>query len=326
MFFFSSIVIMTHGHLRSESSEHPGITHLRGKHVVVTGEDVDEGSIGFGENRSASAGGAPPRVVVSFTTFPFRDRMSGLAEMLRSMDNQTWRPDRVIANFPDDVKRLRTGTLRIPDEVDEYRKKYSWLYVHQTDDYGPATKLLGALQIETDPDTIIIVLDDDTVYHPRTISALVSTMQASRVDVAPCFQCEGVRNGLNGTLKWSYVHEKGVCYGFASGYAAYAVRPRYFDASVWDQTVAPAGCWLHDDVWISGSMLAASAVRPYVVKPGFASILREKPHQNTSVNAANQAAKNRGEDLQGACVSYFGFYPGAKDDRSKNQTQNMTFE
>ena len=119
--------------------------------------------------------------------------MSGLAEMLRSMDKQTWRPDRVIANFPDDVKRLRTGTLRIPDEVDEYRKKYSWLYAHQTKDYGPATKLLGALQIESDPNTIIIVLDDDTAYHPETISVLVSTMQASRVDVAPCFQCEEVR-------------------------------------------------------------------------------------------------------------------------------------
>merc|ERR1740117_795510 len=102
--------------------------------------------------------------------------MGGVEKMLRSMDNQTWIPDRVIINFPDRVERLSTGPLAIPAVVEDWKKRYSWLSVHQTKDFGPATKLLGTLQLETDPDTIIVVLDDDTYYHHDTILVLVSSM------------------------------------------------------------------------------------------------------------------------------------------------------
>jgi len=44
-------------------------------------------------------------------------------------------------------------------------------------DYGPATKMLGALIRETDPDTIIISCDDDTVHDRRLVSKLVEHAQ-----------------------------------------------------------------------------------------------------------------------------------------------------
>lgn len=34
-------------------------------------------------------------------------------------------------------------------------------------DYGPITKFFGALDYETDPDTLIVVVDDDIIYNPK---------------------------------------------------------------------------------------------------------------------------------------------------------------
>jgi hypothetical protein len=40
------------------------------------------------------------------------------------------------------------------------------------DDWGPATKLLGALLLETDPDTVIITVDDDMMYNHNMVEWL----------------------------------------------------------------------------------------------------------------------------------------------------------
>ena len=36
-------------------------------------------------------------------------------------------------------------------------------------DYGPITKLLPTLSIETNPTTLIIILDDDHIYDPQLV-------------------------------------------------------------------------------------------------------------------------------------------------------------
>jgi len=238
--------------------------------------------------------------------------MAGVAEMLRSLANQTWQLDSVIINLPDRIARLSSEALSIPQQVYDWENQYSWLNVHQTKDRGPATKLLGALEVEKDPDTILIILDDDTYYHRDTVLALVSAMVASPTDVAPCFQCEEVSRDWFGNWKWTYAGTEGRCHGFASGYAAYAVRPRFFDKTVWDPSRGPGGCWLHDDVWISGCMLTAAGVRPQLLRPGFDSVAggvieRNGKRQQESVFVASKAAHLRGQDPQGECIGHFPF-------------------
>jgi len=140
----------------------------------------------------------------------------------------------------------------------------------------------------------------------------VSSMLAAPVDVAPCFQCEEVFLGWFGRWRWRYLEREGVCNGFASGYAAFAVRPRFFDKRIWDQASGPEGCRLHDDVWISGSMLVAAGVRPMLLRPGFFSAVSHNINQpggrqKESVFVANSAAQARGLDPQGQCVAHFPF-------------------
>lgn len=262
--------------------------------------------------RVVSSASKRPRVVVSFTTFPIGQRMNAVSKVLKSIAEQTWRPDSVIINFPDRIERISSTKLAIPRVAYEWTQQYSFLRIHQTEDYGPATKLLGALEVETDPDTIIVIIDDDTYYHQDTVLALVSAMLASQVDITPCFECEVVTKTLLGVTRWGYARKEGECHGFADGFASYAVRPRYFDHTVWDFSRGPEGCRLHDDVWISGRMLVGSGVRPYLLRPGFGSVVGDFIHelgtrQVESVNVATQEATRKGEDPQGDCVNSFPF-------------------
>merc|ERR1712190_230932 len=78
-------------------------TYLLRERAVAQKDDVPRSALAMFAVRAASH---RPRVVVSLTTFPVGDRMGGIDLMLRSMDNQTWRPDKVIINFPYFVKRL----------------------------------------------------------------------------------------------------------------------------------------------------------------------------------------------------------------------------
>lgn len=268
--------------------------------------------------RAVSSASRRPRVVASFTTFPIGQRMQYASRVLESMANQSWQPDSVIINFPDRIERLSSSRLEIPSEAYEWQRKYSFLKIHQTKDYGPATKLLGALEVESDPDTIIVIIDDDTYYHQDTVLALVSTMLASPRDISPCFMCEQVTKTLWGTTQWGYASEEGECHGFSNGYASYAVRPRYFDQSLWNFSLGPSGCRLHDDVWISGRMLVGTGVRPYLVRPGFFSVASEfieecGNRQAESVHVANRAAAQLGQDPQGDCVTSHPFMADATD-------------
>merc|ERR1719210_2295455 len=122
--------------------------------------------------------------------------MQYASRVLESMANQSWLPDSVIINFPDRIERLSSSRLEIPSEAYEWERKYGFLKIHQTKDYGPATKLLGALEVESDPDTIIVIIDDDTYYHKDTVLALVSAMLASHADITPCFECNVVKRTL----------------------------------------------------------------------------------------------------------------------------------
>ena len=43
------------------------------------------------------------------------------------------------------------------------------LKIFRTEDYGPITKLYPTVERITNPDTIIVVADDDLIYHPEML-------------------------------------------------------------------------------------------------------------------------------------------------------------
>lgn len=109
------------------------------------------------------------RIVVSITTMPSRVTRN-LVHTLRDMKFQTRQPDAIYLNIPDhSVREGRSYDLSgIQDELNGVT------VLKGVPDDGPITKVLPVLDVETDPETRIIVVDDDTRYHPRCIENLAS--------------------------------------------------------------------------------------------------------------------------------------------------------
>jgi len=109
------------------------------------------------------------RVVVTLTTMP--SNINHLKETLVSLMYQTWKPDAIYLNVP--AVNTRTGAAyTVPDWLTEI--EFEAVTVNSmAQDYGPLTKLVGALLVENDPDTIVITVDDDKVYHPHLVQNLV---------------------------------------------------------------------------------------------------------------------------------------------------------
>lgn len=106
-----------------------------------------------------------PRVVVSFTTIP--SRLPYLSKLAKQINKQTFQPDAIYACIPKYSARLKEKY-----DLEKYQIPPEFTIV-QTEDYGPATKILGCLDLETDPETIIVTVDDDVEYSSEMLEELV---------------------------------------------------------------------------------------------------------------------------------------------------------
>lgn len=106
------------------------------------------------------------RVVATLTTLPGRYKL--LHRMLKSLQNQTVKFDCIYLAIPYKAKRLNQVYPELPTAI---QKLCTIVRIDQ--DYGPICKLYGALMNEHDPETIIVSIDDDTIYHPDLVKTLL---------------------------------------------------------------------------------------------------------------------------------------------------------
>ena len=103
------------------------------------------------------------RIVGSITTIP--DRISLIEAVLDSILSQTRPLDCLYLNIPNISKKGKQ--YRIPEFL-----KIKNLVLNRCEDYGPITKLLPVLDIETDPDTYIVTFDDDRIVHRDVVKII----------------------------------------------------------------------------------------------------------------------------------------------------------
>lgn len=100
------------------------------------------------------------RVIASLTTIPCRLKL--IRESIQSfLDDSGF--DHVVLNIPEISKR---GARYEQEEIDSLKKSLVFendrFIINRVDrDYGPITKLIGALQWSSNPSDIIVVFDDD---------------------------------------------------------------------------------------------------------------------------------------------------------------------
>ena len=238
----------------------------------------------------------PSRTVVSISTFS--QRVFQMRRCLDSIFEQSQFPDRVIITIPRKFRTLgpttTVGWNDISVESTNYNETeqvmvawfsdyvgvapvyYVNVNVHKTsyvydigaltvqfldDDWGPGTKLVGALLLETHPDTVVITLDDDVVYNSDTVQWLATHMQEN---IALAFGCEtwitdGSDTFLSGTglnfdplLFMKVMVGPRVCHGWLMGWSGIAYHVSSFGPNIWTfaQSLSPE-CFNNDDIWLS---------------------------------------------------------------------------
>lgn len=112
-----------------------------------------------------------PKVVVSFSTLP--SRVNNIPKVVNAILQNTVIPDIIYINIPKFSKRENIEYVIDENMLDKnIMNKVKFNFI--TTDYGPVTKLYPTLLNETDPETIIICIDDDKEYDPWTIEHLLN--------------------------------------------------------------------------------------------------------------------------------------------------------
>src|SRR5579862_1496481 len=107
------------------------------------------------------------RVVASYTTLP--SRYDVLQKSILSLKRQTHKLDAIYLTLPKKATRLNKEYPPISTELS------SLCTVISSDiDYGPLTKIYGALVSENDPNTVIISCDDDVDFPDNFVETLIS--------------------------------------------------------------------------------------------------------------------------------------------------------
>lgn len=216
--------------------------------------------------------------VITLSSIP--PRFERLSLTLRTLLNQTVPADRIIVYIPKSYRRFPDYDGQLPDLPEGVE-----LRVVDTD-FGPATKLLHALQ-ELDPKQEILFCDDDMNYAPNWAEGFLKerrrkpeaciTLCAGVVEEPPLKQRKNaiqprawrmwrvfdMEQNLRLMLEAFGRRFLGWPHRFVGrrrcliaghmdnfmGFGGVLIRPEFFDEDVFD---IPADLWSVDDFWLSG--------------------------------------------------------------------------
>jgi len=127
--------------------------------------------------------GSSSKPIISLTTIPTRlvsEYSYDIKYCLESLLNQTYDDYEVHFNIPHIYKKTNEEYI-IPEWLVKLEQENKKLKIFRTEDYGTVTKSLPTILRVTNPETIIIVVDDDLVYNSELVSEHVKN-QSKWVD------------------------------------------------------------------------------------------------------------------------------------------------
>lgn len=168
-------------------------------------------------------------VVVSLTTLP--SRIGLMRSSVQSLIDQTRRPDQILVCLPKWSAREQSAYPR-PSWIDEWAPLVRVIDVPV--DYGPGTKLLGALP-HLREEACLVVVDDDHKYRPYFLEKLTT---AQFEDRSASFSF------------WTYRYGKLTIGQGADGFSFMRSNLAGIEAFA-ERVLKHRALYIHDDVWIS---------------------------------------------------------------------------
>jgi hypothetical protein len=222
-------------------------------------------------------------IIISMTAIP--PRFPNLPRKVASLINQSVKADAIEIYIPRKYKRFSHISAELPPLPPEVR------IVHVNNDYGPATKLLPALERYRNEDVDILLCDDDKLQDRRWVERL-SKCRLSRPNDIICEKGWNIKEMLQIEPKIKFTPraqlspKKGKTVGYKilramglgffhpnckryqhpgyidifAGFSGALVKSGSLPNDAWD---IPEIIWTVDDVWLSG-MAAKNGVGIWV--------------------------------------------------------------
>ena len=168
-------------------------------------------------------------IYVSISTIP--QRIKNLNESVKSLLNQTKKPDKIFINIP--FKYQRFTEIIKDDQIPKFDSNL--IEITRCEDCGPATKLLGSLN-KFEKNSLVILADDDHVYENYMIEKFFY------------FYSKSPNNAYS-----FYVHPLGK-FGIGQGADGFAINTNHLTGVkiFYDKVVKNyKELFLYDDLWIS---------------------------------------------------------------------------
>jgi len=168
-------------------------------------------------------------IYVSISTIP--QRIKNLNESVKSLLNQTKKPDKIFINIP--FKYQRFTEIIKDDQIPKFDSNL--IEITRCEDCGPATKLLGSLN-KLEKNSLVILADDDHVYENYMIEKFFY------------FYSKAPNNAYS-----FYVHPLGK-FGIGQGADGFAINANHLTGikNFYDKVVKNyKELFLYDDLWIS---------------------------------------------------------------------------
>jgi hypothetical protein len=122
------------------------------------------------------------RTIISFTTIP--ERIKILPKFLDSLRAQTVKASVIYAQIPKETKSGKSYDIAKIREVIEPYSDINVVINVVEDDEGPITKLVPVLDLERDPGTNIVVMDDDVSYGDGILERLLQNKDLGAIGFA----------------------------------------------------------------------------------------------------------------------------------------------
>jgi len=184
------------------------------------------------------------RIVVSMTTSP--RRISKIKPVIDCVMAQTVKPDKLYLNLPYVFKR-DNSTFQTP--LPEFIVNNPLIHINWCDDIGPATKILPIRDIEKDPETLILSIDDDTYYPPNLLETFIAF---SKVYPDACITG---RSFINDTKKKLPSDKYGTYVQLLEGFSGVLYKQKFLKDINISLLQQHKSCYLADDLYLSNELL-----------------------------------------------------------------------
>lgn len=227
----------------------------------------------------------PFNIITSCTTSP--SRINKMNDTIYTLQKQTVKPSKLLLNLPYKFSRTNESYI-IPDNF----KNNKNITINRLEmDYGPATKLVGAvLKIPKDEDTWIVVHDDDQLYFQKLVENYIDYItKVNNKKIGFTVSGFNFKTDYTGTISDDFdLSRVQVCEGFMS----YCVHRSVFEDDFipyMNFVLKNKDCYLSDDLIISN----------YIAK------------KDVSIKMINSPNINRGLYWRSGCLLEYGLQEDA---------------